>query len=461
MIKVKKYRSVEERSGLEMRCFMDNETKRAESLFLAGEFAESLSLLKELAKDPANGRAQYLLGLFYFYAVEVRWNGDRFLELVDSGWRAGDVLSGFFILYRDGEGNKKEMTEKYVEHMKKLLPMAKAGDPFAMRQIAILYERGLGRKINMDQAYDWYVRSAEKGLCLSMADAGRIAMDESFSRYDPKLAFTWFLKGAALGYHEAELRLGDCFYGAIGVEEDKEKAATCFERASNHGNGEASDALGTMYVLGDGISQDMDKAYEFFTKGAEQGSPSCMYKLGDCYLYGRGTEINYEKAMDLYLAAWDKGNVPAGRSIGRMHLLGLAKNSEASEGFRWIEKAADTGDIDAIASLGDCYVNGEGTEVDEEKGRTLLEEAAEQGQAEAICELGELALRDQDGDGAVRRFKEAAAQGYPRAENFLGLCYATGIGGTRNLRAAEECFRRSDAQGDPDAKLLMQQYLNA
>ena len=108
--------------------------------------------MKELAKDPANGRAQYLLGLFYFYAVEVRWNGDRFLELVDSGWRAGDVLSGFFILYRDGEGNKKEMTEKYVEHMKKLLPMAKAGDPFAMRQIAILYERGLGRKINMDQA---------------------------------------------------------------------------------------------------------------------------------------------------------------------------------------------------------------------------------------------------------------------------------------------------------------------
>ncbi len=191
-----------------MRGLMDNETKRAESLFLAGEFAESLSLLKELAKDPANGRDQYLLGLFYFYAVEVRWNGDRFLELVDSGWRAGDVLSGFFILYRDGEGNKKEMTEKYVEHMKKLLPMAKAGDPFAMRQIAILYERGLGRKINMDQAYDWYVRSAEKGLCLSMADAGRIAMDESFSRYDPKLAFTWFLKGAALGYHEAELRSG-------------------------------------------------------------------------------------------------------------------------------------------------------------------------------------------------------------------------------------------------------------
>lgn len=75
-------------------------------------------------------------------------------------------------------------------------------------------------------------------------------------------------------------------------------------------------------------------------------------------------------------------------------------------------KAADTGDIDAIASLGDCYVNGAGTEIDEEKGRTLLEEAAEQGQAEAICELGELALRDQDGDGAVRRFKEAAAQGY-------------------------------------------------
>lgn len=110
MIKVKKFRSVEERSGLEMRGLMDNETKRAESLFLAGEFAESLSLLKELAKDPANGRDQYLLGLFYFYAVEVRWNGDRFLELVDSGWRAGDVLSGFFILYRDGEGNKKEMT---------------------------------------------------------------------------------------------------------------------------------------------------------------------------------------------------------------------------------------------------------------------------------------------------------------------------------------------------------------
>lgn len=427
----------------------------AEKLFLQGDFQKCFMMLQELTKDETDGRALYLLSLFYFYGILEPENADIFSDLIDKAWKVKEDLAGIFILVL---GNKeKDRTEAYRTLMSILRKKAKAGNPFAMHQIALLYQRGLGVKINLQKALEWHEKAGEKGLVMALVDAGNLYLSEML--LDEEKAYHCYLKAAAKGYHEAEAHLGDCYYCGIGVEEDAVKAEVCFRRAIDHGNIEACDALGTMYVMGDCMEAKEEEALRCFEIGAKRGSPSCYYKWADCYFFGRGTESNYAKALELYEKAWDMGYVSAAASIGMLYIIGADGENKEELGFQWIQKAADAGDVNGLAYLGSCYFDGIGTEPDLEKAKAYLKEAADQGQIEAVSKLGEVAMEEEQWFEAVKRFKEAADQGYPRAENFLGILYAEGMGVSKNLRSAEEWFRKSEAQGDPDARMLMKQYL--
>ena len=428
--------------------------QEAEQLFLQGEFEKSLTLLQELIKDETNGRALYLYSLFYCYGIVVPEDVDKQEELIGKAWDAGEALARIFISYP--QEDEAERTEEYRELMKYLREKAKADDPFAMQQIGMLYQLGMGVKQDLEKAVQWYEKAGEKGLVMALVNAGNIYLSDML--LDEKKAYQCYLKAAAKGYHEAEVHLGDCYYCGIGVEEDTEKATVCFRRAVEHGNAEACDALGTIYVMGDGM-EAREEAIRYFEIGARRGSAGCYYKWGDCYFFGRGTAVDYGKALEMYEKAWDMGYVSAAASIGMIYLMGYAGEGQEELGFRWIRKAADAGDINGMAYLGSCYADGWGIERDMDKAKPYLQEAADQGQVEAISKLGEVAMEEENWFEAVKRFREAAEQGYPRAENFLGILYAEGMGVQRNLRSAEEWFRRSEAQGDPDARMLMKQYL--
>lgn len=438
-------------------------TKEAESLFLQGKFQECFDALRVLVKDENDGRAQFLLSLFYFYGILVPEDNDQFGEYIDRAADAEEVLAFLFMIFP--RESSKEKIEAFRDLMKLLRDLAKEKDPFAMHQIGMMYERGLGVKADMEKALSWFERAADLGLVMAMVEAGKLYSNEDLPFYDARKAYVWYLKGAGLGYHEAELHLGDCYYVGFGVEEDVEKAEICFQRAADHGSHEACDALGTIYVLGDGAEPDFDKARKYFEMGAFAGDANCCYKLGDCYFYGRGTEVDLNSAKEWYERAWDLGSAAAAASLGMLHIIHADDgNDEECEkeqelGFQWVQKAADAGDVNGLAYLGNCYAEGIGVAPDTEKAKTYLTEAANEGQIEAISKLGELALQEGNHFEAIKQFREAADQGYPRAENFLGICYAEGIGVPKNLRSSEEWFRRSDAQGDPDARILMKEYL--
>lgn len=438
-------------------------TKEAESLFLQGKFQECFDELRILVKDENDGRAQFLLSLFYFYGILVPEDNDQFGEYIDRAADAEEVLAFLFMIFP--RESSKEKIEAFRDLMKLLRDLAKEKDPFAMHQIGMMYERGLGVKADMEKALSWFERAADLGLVMAMVEAGKLYSNEDLPFYDARKAYVWYLKGAGLGYHEAELHLGDCYYVGLGVEEDAEKAEICFQRAADHGSHEACDALGTIYVLGDGAEPDFDKARKYFEMGAFAGDANCCYKLGDCYFYGRGTEVDLNSAKEWYERAWDLGSAAAAASLGMLHIIHAGDGNDEEEqkeqelGFQWVQKAADAGDVNGLAYLGNCYAEGIGVAPDTEKAKTYLTEAANEGQIEAISKLGELALQEGNHFEAIKQFREAADQGYPRAENFLGICYAEGIGVPKNLRSSEEWFRRSDAQGDPDARILMKEYL--
>ncbi len=431
------------------------DVKDVEKLFLAGEFAKSFALLRILTKDAKNGRAQYLMGLFYFYGIFVSPDKDISLEYMDKAQAAGEGLAEFYLIGSRSGGVEKETWRRWMKRIR----AKDEGDPFAMHQIGKSYERGLATEVDLEKALGWYEKAAAAGLVMAMTDGGEILSRRNFAGKDFKKAYLLFLEAAAKGYHQAEALLADAYYCGRGVAADESKALVCFQRAVDHGNSEACDALGTLYVLGSGVEQDAAKAISYFQLGAERGNPACYFKWADCYFYGRGTAIDYKKAMELYEKSWELGYVRAASAIGMLHLMGTAGEKDAKKGFAWLLKAADGGDIDGMTYLGKCYMDGLGTKADKAKAKTYLTLAAKQGQVEAVSMLGEIALSEKREIEAVNHFKTAAAYGYTRAENLLAICYAQGIGVERNLRLAEEWFRKSETAGNPDARRLMKEYL--
>lgn len=432
------------------------DVKDAEKLLLAGEFAKTFALLRVITKEEKSGRALYLMGLFYLYGIFVTRDDDIFLEYMDKAYAAGEVLAELYMLSSRSGGADKEAYRKW---MKKIRGAKYADDPFAMHQIGTSYEKGLATEKDLEKALTWHEKAAAKGLVMAMTDAGNIYMNRDFPGYDAKKAYGYFLEGAAKGYHEAEAHLADCFYCGIGTEADEKKAILCFTRAADHGNSEACDALGTLYVLGSGVSADTEKAFHYFREGAERGSAVCYFKWGDCYFYGRGTDIDYKKALALYEKSWELGYTRAASAIGMLCLMGTAGPKDPGLALEWLQKAADAGDIDGMTYLGKCYAEGIAAKKDTALAKRYLTAAAHGGQVEAMSLLGEIALMEHEENAALSHFQKAAAYGYTRAENFLGICYAQGIGTPRNLRAAEEWFRKSEAAGNPDAKRLMKEYL--
>ena len=73
--------------------------QEAESLFLQGEFQKSFDALQELTQEKSQGRAQYLLGLFYFYGILVPEDNDMFSDYLDKAWEDKELLSFMCIIY--------------------------------------------------------------------------------------------------------------------------------------------------------------------------------------------------------------------------------------------------------------------------------------------------------------------------------------------------------------------------
>lgn len=95
--------------------------------------------------------------------------------------------------------------------------------------------------------------------------------------------------------------------------------------------------------------------------------------------------------------------------------------------------------------------------------RDLLTRLAEAGDAAAQCLLadsldaGTLDIRDQE--LSVAWYRQSAAQGFTRAEFYLGSMIAFGFGTTTDLDEAAVWFRRAAAKGDPAAQYRLGELL--
>ena len=124
------------------------------------------------------------------------------------------------------------------------------------------------------------------------------------------------------------------------------------------------------------------------------------------------------------------------------------------EAVRYYKGISET--AEELFALGKRYYDGTDTEIDYAKAVEYFQKAADQGYPVAQNWLG---LCYDEGTGVIQDFekaaqwyKKAADQGYPDAQNNLGLCYEEGTGVIQDFEKAAQWYKKAADQGDPDAQ---------
>lgn len=305
----------------------------------------------------------------------------------------------------------------------------------AQNALGRLYFEGAGRAADRERALELLGAAALQGspdhgqdYALALETADRI-----------EEAADWYARTADLGHAPAMTSLGVLALDGRGVEQDDARALALFTAAAEDGDARAQNNLGLMYARGAGVEQDYERAAGLFQAAADQGLAQALGNLAVLYENGFGVALNEAEAVRLY------------RDAARFDVTGL-DGLLANFGAPWPARlaafdpspdaagrdaaAAAAGDPVARFALGYRFSTGAGRPVNFPEAARLYRASAEQGFAAASLNLGLLYIR---GLGVP--------QDYVAAHGWLVRAAAAGEPGAAALRDALFA-RMSEAQRD-------------
>ena len=73
------------------------------------------------------------------------------------------------------------------------------GDTKAMNNLGVCYERGTGVKVNLEMAFEWYMKAAELGDVYGCFNVGECYYHGKGVEQNAEQAFEWYMKAADKG----------------------------------------------------------------------------------------------------------------------------------------------------------------------------------------------------------------------------------------------------------------------
>jgi TPR repeat protein len=134
----------------------------------------------------------------------------------------------------------------YTRAYNEWLPLARAGNAAAQRNIGQLYRLGLGVPKDLKVAANWYRLAAEQGLARAQANLGVMYLRGEGVERDPVKAADWFAQAADQGHTISQYNLALMYEQGYGVARDKSQAARWFEQAAAGGHDKAGDRLAAL-----------------------------------------------------------------------------------------------------------------------------------------------------------------------------------------------------------------------
>ena len=308
-----------------------------------------------------------------------------------------------------------------IELFHKVQICAELGDKRCQNVLGIFYQEGFGTDMNLQKAFEWYLKSAEQK------------------------------------YISAIYNIGNMFYYGEGVEQDFHKAIECYSIGANENDPDCQFELGLCIFNGICLDKNFNVAFKLFKSAAEQGHELATYYLWKCYINGYGVTKNEKTAVSYLKKAIKFHNPEAYYIMARLCQAGKLVNKDEKKALRLIKKAAELGCNRAQERLGEIYHNGElGEEESPKKSFKWYLKAAENGISSAQFYIGYFYA---NGYGVKKNTKlsfewysNAAEQNNPAALNNLAICYKYGKGTTIDLTKAIYYYEESAKLGNIKAQ---------
>lgn len=154
---------------------------------------------------------------------------------------------------------------------------------------------------------------------------------------------------------------------------------------------------------------------------------------------------NDADSFNAMVALAKKGDAEAQYHVGMMFNNGIGTTQDRKQALEWFQKSAASNDPLGAYKLG-CYYDGQGAgfiELDPDQALKYKLVAAEAGYALAQHDVGNLYDRRGNPEEALKWWKRAGDQGYPRALFSLSRSYSAGKGTTRDLSLSYAYFKLS------------------
>lgn len=163
-----------------------------------------------------------------------------------------------------------------------LIARAQQGDSAAQLSVAMIYRDGNGVDKDYPQAMHWAHLAADQGNKQAMDFLGFAYLTGRGAKRNPAIAFGYF-QAAADTSARAAFYLGQCYFGAQGIDQDIPKALAVWKKAAEMGEGRAAANAAMAYLSGEGegVPADPQEALRLATRSAQLGDPSGLVVLGE------------------------------------------------------------------------------------------------------------------------------------------------------------------------------------
>lgn len=173
----------------------------------------------------------------------------------------------------------------YVTAFREFRSLAEEGHTKAQIQLGIMYEMGLGVKLNYTEASQWYQKAAIQGDRDAQKRLIEMRKKGLAATFQAPVPENW--QGNTTE-PQSQYDIGVMYFRGIGVTRDYAIAFQWFYMAANQGHVKAQNDLAVLLSRGLGSKQNKSGAYIWFLRAAKQGFADSQYNLG--VMLSQGTE---------------------------------------------------------------------------------------------------------------------------------------------------------------------------
>lgn len=210
----------------------------------------------------------------------------------------------------------------YVKAFSYLTRIVNSENPTYLRKIGYFFEKGLGVEENKEKAFEYYLRSSEKGDYISQYNVAICYLNGVGVERNTVKAFYYANISASQNYEKSRILLANMYRNGEICEKNLDLAMTSLSKCSPNDNGVLY--LKSLILLDKSYSNyNPALAIDYLSKGAFNNDTKCLLTLASLYLKGNFVPKDESKSLSLLLKAAKNGSAAAMEKLSEYYEYGI------------------------------------------------------------------------------------------------------------------------------------------